>query len=253
MHCTFKVEPHTFTLKRTLRCILYIWEIPKRNGVFWDSFPNSYCTVYFSNTFPALLHRTRPFCWKWSPHGTVVRFFTLSFCLLGPSLETRRERRFLPFCQQNRVIGVDSKYRMSPSNYGEIQESSWTNALIILRPHNHLWFMHHLALRWNVWQSNTKYQESSFFQLPFRVCWRIPRIPEICFIWSMELFPSKNFRPPNGPNVSMSREHSSPNLGEKYFNIPRPHLNSAPVCSKWASQAARGHKKGKDGDPWRSE
>ena len=90
MHCTFKVEPHTFTLKRTLRCILYIWEIPKRKGVFWDSFPNSYCTVYFSNTFPALLHRTRPFCWKWSPHGTVVRFFTLSFCLLGPSLETTR-------------------------------------------------------------------------------------------------------------------------------------------------------------------
>ena len=139
-------------------------------------------TVVHSNSLQCSALDYKAVLWKhkWSLHGSVVRFFTLSLCLWGPLLEAEPRARFLLFCQQKRVIGADPKYRMSPTKCRKIQEER-TNALIILHLHHRLVMKPMLCAG------------LSFFKATSLSWWRMPWILGICFIWSMDLSPPKNF------------------------------------------------------------
>ena len=105
MHRTQQGEPRTCTCY-ALYYIYYIFvECPKeRMFFFWDPFPYSYCTVYFSNTFTAVLLRFH-FAGNDRPMGQLLDSSRCPF-VFGSFIRNDENAAFSHFVNRTGLLGL---------------------------------------------------------------------------------------------------------------------------------------------------
>ena len=198
-----EINVATAAYAETERDGIYYWAVPTQHH---SARHTLWCTVVVLENFFLFQHLDNAVLWKhkWLVHGSVVRFFTLSLCLWGPLLEAPRAPLSLILSTKEGYWGwskiQDVTHKMWRNtggkdkclDYTPSSPSSRHEALISALRRFKDWVSSKLP----VWAGEGCLGFLGFVSFDR---W-ISRRPKIS---------------PNGPNVSMSEQHSSPNLGER--------------------------------------
>ena len=137
---------------------------------------------------------------KWLVHGSVVRFFTLSLCLWGPLLEAPRAPLSLILSTKEGYWGwskiQDVTHKMWRNTGGKDKCLDYTPSSPSSRHEALISALDWVSSKLPVWAGEGCLGFLGFVSFDRWISHR-PKIS------------------PNGPNVSMSGQHSSPNLGER--------------------------------------